>query len=687
MMVMQALPAAANGVPLASGDVLASVGNGLVDNYSATGTLQDTLNDGTSATYTTGGCFDSSGDFFVTNFDSDSISEFSPAGNLLNSAWATEPSTPESCTVDAHNNVYAGGPGSPTIYEYNSSGTQINSFPVEGGSGTGGTDWVDLEADQCTLLYTGEGSEILSYNVCTQTQNPDFATGLPAPCFELRIRPDGDVMVACASEVLRYSSSGTLLQTYAIPGTGELFSMNLDPDNSTFWTGDDTTGEIYHVNIATGAVISQFNSSPPVGLFGLTLVGAINVAQATLTLSPPTATKTVGTTDTVTATITNPGGSISGQTVNFSVAGANTASGTGVTNASGQATFSYTGTNAGTDTVTATFGSATGTASVTWTSPTSTQISTSLSGGGQSGAAISVPPGTPVTDTATLAGSNVATAGGTVTYTAYSNSTCTTAVGSPDTVTVTDGSVPASTPVTLTATGTYYWTASYSGDASNAASASACGTETAAVISVKGKAPVVDQKCDEHGTTSVTDSINPNYSGDLVVDYVAAQGPASGTQSVNVSGSGLTWTRVAQENSVRGDVEVWEANAGTLSTVSVTATAAVSGLPIAQTEVAYRNATGIGAHGIFSSASGAPTGTITTTQAKSHVWAVGFDPLTATSRTVGTGQRLANQVKAQKTTSWVQTTITPTPAAGTSVTINDTAPTTDPYDLILVEIL
>ena len=144
---------------------------------------------------------------------------------------------------------------------------------------------------------------------------------------------------------------------------------------------------------------------------------------------------------------------------------------------------------------------------------------------------------------------------------------------------------------------------------------------------------------------------------------------------------------VAQENSVRGDVEVWEANAGTLSTVSVTATAAVSGFPIAQTEVAYKNATGIGARGTFSSASGAPTGTITTTQAKSHVWAVGFDPRTATSRTVGAGQRLANQVKAHSTTSWVQTTTTPTLAAGTSVTINDTAPTTDPYDLILVEIL
>ena len=253
--------ASANGVPLQTGDVLASVGDGEVDNYSASGTLNDTLNNGTDATYTTGGCFDTSGDFFVTNFDSDSLSEFSPAGDLLSSTWATEPSTPESCTVNAHNDVFVGGPGAAIIYEYDPTGTLINSFDVQGGSGTGGTDWVDLEADQCTLLYTGEGSQILSYNVCTQTQNPDFATGLPAPCFQIRIRPNGDVMVACASEVIRYNSSGTQEQTYTIPDTGELFSMNLDPDNSTFWTGDDSTGVIYHVGISSGNVISSFNSA------------------------------------------------------------------------------------------------------------------------------------------------------------------------------------------------------------------------------------------------------------------------------------------------------------------------------------------------------------------------------------------------------------------------------------------
>jgi hypothetical protein len=101
----------------------------------------------------------------------------------------------------------------------------------------------------------------------------------------------------------------------------------------------------------------------------------------------------------------------------------------------------------------------------------------------QSGASISVPTGTPVTDSATLAGTNVASASGTVTYTVYSNSTCTTKVATGGTVTVSGGMVPTSAAVTLTTPGTYYWQACYSGDSTNAASTSPCGSEVETVTS------------------------------------------------------------------------------------------------------------------------------------------------------------------------------------------------------------
>jgi hypothetical protein len=118
--------------------------------------------------------------------------------------------------------------------------------------------------------------------------------------------------------------------------------------------------------------------------------------------------------------------------------------------------------------------------------PNQSSVTTSLSGGGQSGPAITVPPGTAVTDSATLTGANAANAGGTVTYTVYSDNTCTTVVASAGTKTVTSGSVPDSDPVTLNGpTGTvFYWQAVYSGDPAtrNGPSKSLCGSETVTLI-------------------------------------------------------------------------------------------------------------------------------------------------------------------------------------------------------------
>lgn len=73
-----------------------------------------------------------------------------------------------------------------------------------------------------------------------------------------------------------------------------------------------------------------------------------------LDVTPGTATNSVGTDHTVTATLTdgqhNP---VAGQTIEFRVSGANIATGQSTTDATGQATFTYTGTNAGDDTITA----------------------------------------------------------------------------------------------------------------------------------------------------------------------------------------------------------------------------------------------------------------------------------------------------------------------------------------------
>jgi hypothetical protein len=116
--------------------------------------------------------------------------------------------------------------------------------------------------------------------------------------------------------------------------------------------------------------------------------------------------------------------------------------------------------------------------------PTATTLTTSQTAGVSAGTSITVPAGTVgETDHATLAGTNASIATGTVTYGLYSKSSCPAASQLlSSTTAVTSGSAAASSPVTATlAPGTYYWQASYSGDAHNLASTSACGSEVLTV--------------------------------------------------------------------------------------------------------------------------------------------------------------------------------------------------------------
>ncbi|MGH2854255.1 MAG: hypothetical protein ACRDLF_08710, partial [Solirubrobacteraceae bacterium] len=96
---------------------------------------------------------------------------------------------------------------------------------------------------------------------------------------------------------------------------------------------------------------------------------------------------------------------------------------------------------------------------------TSTTLTTSLSGEGKEGEEITVLEGAKVKDKAKLSGTNASKAGGTVKYKVYSDKECKTLVKEAGEVTVTSGSIPASTEEELEGGKTYYWQASYSGDA------------------------------------------------------------------------------------------------------------------------------------------------------------------------------------------------------------------------------
>jgi len=263
--------------------VLAGTGNGTIKEFTAAGTLVQTLNTGLGNPFDTGMCFRSNGNLLATNFNGGSVTEFSAAtGAALGPFGTGYNADPESCAVDSAGNVYVGqADGSRDVLKFNSAGALVGSFDV--GTGDRGSDWIDLAADQHTLYYTSEGDTIFRYDLATSTQLPIFGTVPDEPCYALRIRPNGEVMVACAHHVFRLNAAGAIIQTYPFTSAVEMFALNLDPDNTTFWTGDDGNGTVYHVDIATGAILGSFPSNPLTGLFGLALVGEIRVAQ-----QPPT---------------------------------------------------------------------------------------------------------------------------------------------------------------------------------------------------------------------------------------------------------------------------------------------------------------------------------------------------------------------------------------------------------------
>jgi hypothetical protein len=99
----------------------------------------------------------------------------------------------------------------------------------------------------------------------------------------------------------------------------------------------------------------------------------------------------------------------------------------------------------------------------------------------------------------------------------------------------------------------------------------------------------------------------------------------------------------------------------------------------------------IGATGTGNSSSGAPTASLITTRNGSWILGVGADSHKALDRTADVNQTIVHQdledVRPARGTFWVQMQNTPTPLSGTTVIINDTAPTQDGYDLSICEVL
>jgi Big-like domain-containing protein/lysyl oxidase len=189
--------------------------------------------------------------------------------------------------------------------------------------------------------------------------------------------------------------------------------------------------------------------------------------------------------------------------------------------------------------------------------------------------------------------------------------------------------------------------------------------------------------------TQTTSALGATETGDLILAFGAADGPASG-QTLTVSGGGLTWSLVRRANTRSGTAEIWKATAtGSAAGLTVTSTESKPGYDQSLTVIAFAGANGVGASSASSAATGAPRTTVTTTASGGWVFGVGNDYDGATARTVGSGQTLRHQWVDTGTgdTFWTQSQTQATANAGTVVAIDDTAPTNHQWNLAAVEVL
>ena len=197
-------------------------------------------------------------------------------------------------------------------------------------------------------------------------------------------------------------------------------------------------------------------------------------------------------------------------------------------------------------------------------------------------------------------------------------------------------------------------------------------------------------------TTVSTPVFATSSTNELLLAFVSTDYLSGANTTVSsISGGSLTWVLVKRSNTQSGSSEIWRAFSNNPLSTSVTATvsqkvvASVTVVAFTGADSSGTNGSGaIGATGSGSSSRGAPTASLVTTRNSSWVYGVGNDFDNPLDRTPGTAQSLVHQYKpAVGDTYWVQRQNAATPLSGTTVTISDTAPTTDRFNLAIVEVL
>lgn len=199
-------------------------------------------------------------------------------------------------------------------------GTDTIAATAEGGSAPSGTATETYTAaSPAAVTFSWHAQTVVAGTWVCETVVDTDAFGNPEPGRELDLSLNGNI--------------GNV-RTTAADGSAEFCFAG-----DYYGTLTVTVTDRYAASHPTDTAVVTLTPGPPTYLL----------------VTPQTATSAAGTQTCVTATVADLSGHVRpGYAIDFSVSGANTASGSGVSDANGSVTYCYTGTHAGTDTVTAT---------------------------------------------------------------------------------------------------------------------------------------------------------------------------------------------------------------------------------------------------------------------------------------------------------------------------------------------
>jgi sugar lactone lactonase YvrE len=214
---------------------------------------------------------DASGNLFVTHYfgtglSGNNVVKFDPNGNLIGSFGShTYDCNPASIVFDMGGNAYVGHADcSGNIFKLDSHGNLLARYDVA--VENRGSSHILLGPDQCTMYYTSESPNVKRFNVCTNTQMPDFNTA-PLPdgiegAEQFALLPGGGLLVANFSVIARLDASGNLVRTYNAPGNTHCWlGMALDTDGTSFWASNWCDSSATRFDLATGNTIESHVAS------------------------------------------------------------------------------------------------------------------------------------------------------------------------------------------------------------------------------------------------------------------------------------------------------------------------------------------------------------------------------------------------------------------------------------------